>query len=102
MGTVLADESVGSKSETSAAASLRMTMSSRLARKSGDRNRPRQRDRHSAVGNAPRVHVERVEAVACRHEEAIAPGAAEADVGAALRQMYVSQRLSRGREDANA
>src|SRR5229473_8698475 len=53
------------------------------------------------MGNAPRIHVERVEAVARRHEEAVALRSPEADVGAAFREVDVPERLPGGREHAN-
>src|SRR6267378_4491584 len=47
----------------------------------------------SAAGHALRVHVERIDRGARGHEEAIAVGAAEADVGAALGQVNAPDEL---------
>src|SRR5438552_18004707 len=56
----------------------------------------------SEVRQPLRVHVERVNALARGHEEAIALHAAEAHVRAALGKMNVPDRFGRGREDAYA
>src|SRR6185437_2470218 len=48
------------------------------------------------------IDVERVQRLARRHEQAVPPEAAEAEIGAALRQMDVADRLARGVEHAHA
>src|SRR5207248_9945422 len=48
---------------------------------------------------ALRVHVERVKRMACCHEQPIALDAAEAQVGAALRQSDEADRLAGGIEN---
>src|SRR5690242_12126527 len=56
----------------------------------------------SPAGHALRVDVQRVERVARRHKQAIAMAPAEAEVGAALGQRDVADRLARRIEDAHA
>src|SRR4030095_13279938 len=58
--------------------------------------------RGSAPGHALRVHVERVERLAGRHEEPVALDPAEAEVGAALREQDAADELARGVEDRHA
>src|SRR5262245_11154898 len=55
-----------------------------------------------AAGGALRVHEQRIDRMARRHEQAVALGAAEADVGAALRQRNESDRLAGGVENLHA
>src|SRR5476651_1259436 len=55
--------------------------------------------RPSTADGALRVHIKRVERVAGRHEQAVAIAAAEADVGAAFRQVDMADRLALGIED---
>src|SRR6266404_1690367 len=61
-------------------------------------NQPTRSTTRDALG----VDVERIERVARRHEQAIAMAAAEAEVGAALRQVDVADRLARRIEYAHA
>src|SRR5438874_686576 len=56
----------------------------------------------SEVRQPLRVHVERIDALARGHKEAIALHAAEAHVCAAFGEMNLPDRLGRGREDAHA
>src|SRR5436190_860748 len=56
----------------------------------------------SAAQRALGVDVERVQRMACRHEQPVAIAAAEADVGAALGQLDVADRLAVGIEYAHA
>src|SRR6476620_11667200 len=51
---------------------------------------------------ADRFHVDRVERLAGRHEQAISSGPAEADVGADLRQQDHPDPLTRRREDVHS
>src|SRR5882757_10730394 len=48
----------------------------------------------SPAGRALRIHIERIERVARRHEQAVALGGAEAHVGAALGQRDEADRLA--------
>src|SRR5882762_7544140 len=56
----------------------------------------------SAAGRALRVDVERIERVACRHEQAVPPHPAEAEVGGALRQVDLADALAVGVEHDHA
>src|SRR5712691_3042650 len=56
----------------------------------------------SPPGHALRVDVERIERVARRHEQAVAVAPAETQVGAALRQPDVPDRLACGIENPHA
>src|SRR5215218_3137830 len=51
---------------------------------------------------APRLHGHHVKRLARRHEELVPPCAAEADVGADLRQADLANALAVGREDVDA
>src|SRR6266436_536183 len=53
----------------------------------------------STAGRALRVHVERIERMARRHEQPVASDAAEAEVGAALGQRNEADRLAGGIEN---
>ena len=53
----------------------------------------------SPAGRALRVHVERIDRVARRHEQAVALGPTEADIGRALGQRDEANRLAGGIED---
>src|SRR4051812_10185547 len=53
----------------------------------------------SATCHALRVDVKRIDRRACRHEQPVAVAAAEADVGAALRQVDAADQLALGVED---
>src|SRR5215510_8611552 len=55
-----------------------------------------------AAGGALRVHEERIDRMARRHEQAVALDAAEADVGAAFRQRNKADRLAGGIENLHA
>ena len=48
----------------------------------------------SSAGHALRVHVERIDRVARRHEQPVAVTTAEADIGSALGQRYEADRLA--------
>src|SRR5215831_16367194 len=61
-----------------------------------------QRGWASAERHAPRVHVDRVDRLATRDEQAIALGPAEAQVGAALGQEYAPDELALGVPDSHA
>src|SRR5262245_25284063 len=54
------------------------------------------------AGRALRVYEQRIDRMARRHEQAVALGAAEADVGAAFRQRNESDRLGSGVENLHA
>src|SRR5438105_12474736 len=56
----------------------------------------------SAAARALRVHIQRVKAVARRHEKPVAMTPAEAHVRATLRQCNMADRLALRREDAHA
>jgi hypothetical protein len=58
--------------------------------------------RRSPHPRALRLHIERIERTAGRHEQPVALGAAEADVGADLRQADAQDRLAVGRERHDA
>src|SRR5471032_2791386 len=58
--------------------------------------------RPSTANSALCIHIEGVERVTGRHEQAVAVTAAEADVGAALGQVDMADRLALGTEDTNA
>src|SRR5947208_15317111 len=56
----------------------------------------------SPASYALRVHVERIDRVARRHEQPVAVAAAEADVGGAFGQRYEADRLARRIEHLDA
>src|SRR5439155_17000429 len=76
-----------------AAAFFRAASATRLALRSAE---------ISASERTLRVDVERIDRVARRHEQPIAFGPAEADVGATLRQLDVPDRVALRIEDADA
>src|SRR6478752_8336423 len=93
---------------TTIASTFNRTSSSASAEKSS--NRPSAK-RHLTTKSAPlcspasyalRVHVERIDRVARRHEQPVAIAAAEADVGGALGQRYEADRLAGRIENLHA
>src|SRR5262249_59912521 len=57
---------------------------------------------NSISGRALRIHIERIERMACSHEQPIALAATEANIGAALRQRDKADRLAFGIEHFDA
>src|SRR5882724_3722060 len=48
----------------------------------------------SASGRSLRIYIERIDALGCRHEQAVAVGAAEAEVGTALGQVDAADQFA--------
>src|SRR5262245_50086783 len=71
----------------------------------GDWRRPGRRrypPLNSISGRALRIYIERIERMACSHEQPIALAATEANIGAALRQRHKADRLAFGIEHFDA